>query len=378
MKLQSMNVETLAQKVMNQEPLFILDVRNEQAFSDWKIEGKSVENINVPYMTLLDGVDPLIEKLPKDKRIVVVCAKEGTSVFIGDMLVEAGLKDVHYLKGGMSSWSDHIEPVKIGDLSSGGEVYQFVRIGKGCLSYMIISNNEAIIIDPIRTIDPFIAFADKMNAKIIHVVDTHLHADHISGARNIREQTGATYWLPAQDAEEVTFSFEHLEEGRNDLTFNNSNVDIKIMYSPGHTIGSTSLIIDHTYFFTGDILFIDSIGRPDLAGEAGEWAFDLRSTLYNTYQDVAKEVTVLPAHFGTIEELNNNGSVAKTFDEILERNTSMNIKDTEQFHALVSENLPEQPNSFVDIRQTNMGKVTPTSEEQHEMEIGPNRCAING
>ncbi|MBD5001257.1 MBL fold metallo-hydrolase, partial [Xanthomonas citri pv. citri] len=76
---------------------------------------------------------------PSDKEVLVVCAKEGSSVMVSEMLSEAG-HSVSYLKGGMKAWSEHLEPVKVGDLKDGGEMYQFVRIGKGCLSYMVISN----------------------------------------------------------------------------------------------------------------------------------------------------------------------------------------------------------------------------------------------
>ena len=64
-----------------------------------------------------------------------------------------------YLEGGMKSWSEYLEPIKVGDLTNGGELYQFVRLGKGCLSYMVISNGEAAIIDAVRLTDVFINFA---------------------------------------------------------------------------------------------------------------------------------------------------------------------------------------------------------------------------
>src|SRR5690606_24193468 len=132
--------------------------------------------------------------------------------------------------------------------------------------------------------------------RIKHVLDTHLHADHISGGRKIAEATGASYWLPPKDAEEVTFAYEPLEEGRK-ITIGTTNIDIRPLYSPGHTIGSTSFIVDDQYLLSGDILFIDSIGRPDLAGLAEDWVGDLRESLYNRYKQLSDELIVLPAHF---------------------------------------------------------------------------------
>ncbi|MDE1376592.1 MBL fold metallo-hydrolase, partial [Bacillus licheniformis] len=201
--------------------------------------------LNVPYFDLLDGVEDILENIPSDKEVLVVCAKEGSSVMVSEMLSEAGLS-VSYLKGGMKAWSEHVEPVKVGDLQDGGEVYQFVRIGKGCLSYMVISNGEAAIIDATRMADVFIDFAEGKGAMITHVFDTHLHADHISGGRIIAKKTKATYWLPPKDAEEVVFDYQPLEEG-NDIIIGNTKIKIQPIYSPGHTIGSTSFIVDDQY-----------------------------------------------------------------------------------------------------------------------------------
>ncbi|MCG3005485.1 hypothetical protein KZ291_33440, partial [Escherichia coli] len=81
-------------------------------------------------------VEGILNQLPQDKDILVVCAKEVSSIMVAEMLSDEG-KDVFYLAGGMRAWSEHLEPVKLGELKDGGELYQFVRIGKGCLSYMV-------------------------------------------------------------------------------------------------------------------------------------------------------------------------------------------------------------------------------------------------
>ena len=84
---------------------------------------------------------------------------------VAEMLAEAGI-EVAYLAGGMKSWSEYLEPVKIGDLTGGGELYQFVRLGKGCLSYMVLSEGEAAIIDAVRFTDVFINFAEHKMSKL--------------------------------------------------------------------------------------------------------------------------------------------------------------------------------------------------------------------
>lgn len=369
-----MTAKEVTKKVVNKEELFILDVRNESDFNDWKIEGKNFENLNIPYFELLDGVEEIIEKIPADKEVLVVCAKEGSSVMIAEMLSDAGL-NVSYLKGGMKTWSEHLEPVKVGDLKDGGELYQFVRIGKGCLSYMVVSNGEAALIDATRMTEIYLEFAVSIGAKIKHVFDTHLHADHISGGRKIAEKTGATYWLPPKDAEEVIFEYQPLEDGNN-ATIGNTIINIHALYSPGHTIGSTSFVVDEKFLLSGDILFIDSIGRPDLAGKAEDWVGDLRETLYSRYRELSEELIVLPAHFMIIDELNDDGSVAEKLAILFTKNHGLNIEDEDEFRKMVTENLPPQPNSYQEIRQTNMGKIIPDMDQQREMEIGPNRCAV--
>ena len=364
----------VAKRVIDNKELFILDVRNQDAFEDWKIDGHQFEYLNIPYFELLDGVEEILPQIPTDKELLVVCAKEGSSIMVAEMLAEAG-REVAYLEGGMKSWSMYLEPVKVGDIVGGGELYQFVRLGKGCLSYMTISEGEAAIIDAVRFTDVFTKFAQDRNVQIKHVFDTHLHADHISGGRHIAAKTGATYYLPPKDAEEVVFEYTPLEDGLT-VQIGSSQIEVGALYSPGHTIGSTSFVIDSKYLLTGDILFIDSIGRPDLAGLAEDWVGDLRETLYSRYRKLAEDLIVLPAHFMIIEELNEDGSVAKRLGDLFAENHGLNITDEEKFRSIVTENLPPQPNAYQQIRQVNMGKITPNNDEQIEMEIGPNRCAV--
>ncbi|MEW5592890.1 MBL fold metallo-hydrolase [Peribacillus frigoritolerans] len=374
MAFKQMTAAEVSKKVINKTDLFILDVRNESDFNDWKIEGQNFEFLNIPYFDLLDGVEEILDQIPANKEILVVCAKEGSSVMVAEMLSEAGL-DVFYLKGGMKAWSEHLEPVRIGELTNGAEIYQFVRLGKGCLSYMVVSNGEAAVIDSTRMIDAYLDFADDIGVKITHVLDSHLHADHISGGRRIAEVTNAAYWLPPKDAAEVTFEYQPLESG-NVITIGHTAIDIQALYSPGHTIGSTSFVVDQKYLLSGDILFIDSIGRPDLAGLAEDWVGDLRETLYKRYKELSEELIVLPSHFMIIDELNEDGSVAKKLGALFAENHGLNIADETEFRELVTGNLPTQPNAYQEIRETNMGKIEPDDEKQREMEIGPNRCAV--
>lgn len=86
---------------------------------------------------------------------------------------------------------------------------------------------------------------------------------------------------------------------------------------------------------------------------------------------------MLPAHFGKASELGKDGLVSGRLGDLYDRNPGLNIQDEDEFWTTVTENLPPQPNAYQEIRQTNMGKINPNEEEQREMEIGPNRCAVH-
>ncbi|GAA0601407.1 MBL fold metallo-hydrolase [Virgibacillus siamensis] len=373
----SITTKELAKRIVNREKMLLLDVRNKDEFDNWKIEGDSVEIINEPYFNLLDGVDAIADKINKDQEVIVVCAKGGSSKMVRDLMEEEGFTNVYDLEGGMKSWSEHLEPIKIKDLNDGGALYQFVRLGKGCLSYMVVSNEKAAVIDANRMTNIYEKFAEKKNVSIEYTVDTHLHADHISGSRQLAENSGATYLFPPKDAEEVMFDYTPLQEG-NDLAVGKTTIEVQPIYSPGHTFGSTSLIIDDKYLLTGDILFVKSIGRPDLAGKAEEWVGYLHETLYSRYKELSKDLIVLPAHYSFVEELGEDGSVQARLGDLYERNSSLRVEDEQGFRKMVTENLPLQPNEHDNIRQTNMGKMNPEEEKQREMETGPNRCAVHG
>src|SRR5699024_6855096 len=163
-----------------------------------------------------------------------------------------------------------------------------IRLGKGCLSYFIESNGEAAVVDTARMTDVYEQFAQARNVQINHVLDTHLHADHISGGRKLADKVGATYYLPEKDATEAEIKYTSVEEGTS-IQVGDTTVKVQPIYSPGHTIGSTSFIVDDQYLLTGDILFVRSIGRPDLAGKAEDWVGDLRTTLYNRYKELSHD-----------------------------------------------------------------------------------------
>ena len=178
------------------------------------------------------------------------------------------------------------------------------QIYTGCLAqgaYYIESDGEAVIIDPLREVAPYIEKANADNAKIKYIFETHFHADFVSGHLTLAEKTGGTivYGPTAQpnfDAY-VAKDEEELKVGK--LTF-------KVLHTPGHTMESTTyLLIDENgknhAIFSGDTLFLGDVGRPDLAQKAAhmtqeELAGLLYDSLRNKIMPLADEVIVYPAH----------------------------------------------------------------------------------
>ncbi|NUK28590.1 MBL fold metallo-hydrolase [Parageobacillus sp. VR-IP] len=375
MAVKEMTVQTLTEKVLNKEHLVIFDVRNKSDFHDWKIEGENFEYINVPYFELIDGVDSVVERLPKDKEVVVVCAKGGSAAFVAEQLVEAGFNNIYTLAGGMKAWSEHLHRAKVYE-DDKMKVYQFIRVGKGCLSYMVISGKEALVVDPSRFIDVYEQVAQEEGAAITHIVDSHLHADHISGGKVLAERTGATYYL--MKSEGAVFDFEPLEK-HDRIDFAQVQLEVLAVKTPGHTPGSVSFFVNNQLLFSGDTIFVGGLGRPDLGGKAAEWAADLYDTVYEKVAVIADDVIVLPAHYSNLdEEMNKAGYIGDTLGNIRARNEMMQHKQKQEFIDIVVQNAnTETPPNFEDIVAINRGLKAVGMEQQQELEIGPNRCALH-
>lgn len=374
MTVNVMTAKQITEKVLFKEPLFILDVRNETDFNDWKIEGQNFEYLNVPYFELIDGIEPIQDKLPKDKEILVVCAKEGSSMMVAEFLDEAGISS-SYLEGGMKSWSEFLHKTLVyedQDIS----VYQFVRVGKGCLSYMVVSDGEALIVDPSRFVEQYESAAEEAGATIKHIVDSHLHADHISGGKLLAEKTAADYYL--MKSEGATFDFKPLENHEK-IHFKDVTVEVLAVKTPGHTPGSVSFFVNNKLLFSGDTIFVSGLGRPDLGNKVSEWAKDLYNTVYTKVRDIADDVIVLPGHYANLdEEINVAGFIGDTLGNIRKRNEKMFNSSEQEFLEQVEKSASSvKPPNFEEIVSINRGVQAADAEKMQELEIGPNRCAVH-
>ncbi len=373
--LNVMTAEQVAKTLKNKEELFILDVRNESDFQNWKIEGENVELLNIPYFDLIDGVEQALSQIPVGKKLLVICAKEGSSKFVAEQIVEAGRENVHYLHGGMKAWSEHLEQVNVYE-DQQVKVYQFIRVGKGCLSYMVLSGKEALVVDPSRFTDVYQKVAQNEGVTIKHIVDSHLHADHISGGKVLADATGASYYL--MKSEGAVFDFKALEDHEH-IQFEQVDLQVLAVKTPGHTPGSVSFLVNDKLLFSGDTIFVGGLGRPDLGGKVREWAEDLYETVYDKISQMADDVIVLPAHYASLDdERNQGGYIGAALGDIREKNELMRNKNKSDFiHSVSVSAHSETPPNFEEIVAINRGIEEATPERQQELEIGPNRCAVH-
>lgn len=365
--MQSINMKTFASKLTSKEKVWLLDIRKESAYQKWAVVGYNLYTINIPFQELEERIEEVLQHFPLEKQIFILCDKGEIAHKAASLLDNAGYLHTQFVEGGIGRWGEYVEPVKIGDLSNGGAIYQFIRYDKGCLSYMIVSSNEALVVDPARIIEPYLAFAKKNGWKIKAVADTHLHADHISGGRELAKCTGAGYWFPCRDGGGIRVPFNRLEDGLR-IPIGSGKEAVFSFSSPGHTLGSMSLLVDDYYFLCGDCLFVDGVGRPDLPEKAGDWAWDLRTTIYDQFKKLPEDLVVLPGHFSNFKELDAKGSVQATLKELYSKEQFSQLEPEEAFFTAIINNPPKQPECCQDIRRINIGLHLISQEKQQEIE----------
>ncbi|MBB2149627.1 MBL fold metallo-hydrolase [Pedobacter gandavensis] len=228
------------------------------------------------------------------------------------------------------------------------------QIYTGCLAeaaYYIESNGEAAIIDPLREIDPYLKRAEKDNATIKYIFETHFHADFVSGHVDLAEKSGAeiVYGPTAQ----TTFKSLIAVDGQQ---FKIGALTITTLHTPGHTPESTTYLLTDEQgkahcIFTGDTLFIGDVGRPDLAQKGELTMEDMAATLYDSLQDkiltLPDDVLVYPAH-GAGSACGKNMS-KETFDTLghqKEVNYALKASSKEQFIIEVTAGILPPPQYF--------------------------------
>lgn len=368
------NARQLKEKMDSEKGVLILDLRSSVAYNKWHIEGKQTESINMQFLKIKELGSAINKIIPLNKKIVTVCEKGVLAKKAANILEEFGY-DVTYLSGGMEEWSEFYEIIPVYD-SDLMKLYQIIRPAKGCLSYFIAAGDEAVIVDPSRHTDIYQELANKLNVSIRHVIDTHLHADHISGGKILADRTGAKYWIAEEEMLDSSIKeYTPLPDKKN-FRLGYSSLELISIKTPGHTIASTCLLLDNKYLLSGDTLFVNGVGRPDLKGRAREMSEILFKTVTNILNSLKDDLIILPGHFSHPSEINEQGFIGASFANVKKQTELLSIQDKEEFISAILERLGETPPNFERIIQINQGKYEAVPSEQSELEIGPNLCAV--
>ena len=236
--------------------------------------------------------------------------------------------------------------------------------GLGCFSYAIGCPLAGVmaVVDPRRDIGVYLAIAENNDMRITHIFDTHVHADHISGAQQLRASTNADIYI--HESVPVSYGAKYIKH--ND-EFKFGNAVVRILHTPGHTPNSISLLVsdlsrssEPEMVLTGDTLFVGDVGRPDLPGDEilDEQIKNLYISLYKTLGQLPDYLEVYPGHGQG--SLCGQGMSAKPSSTLgYERLTNPTLKhaDFDSFKKTMLSSKPMRPQSFSGIIAANMGNI---------------------
>lgn len=255
----------------------------------------------------------------------------------------------------------------------------FEQFYLGCLahaSYMLASDGEAVVIDPQRDVDLYLKAADEHRVKIMHIFESHLHADFVSGHQELAARTGAKIYMGAQAG--ATFPHVAVSDGF-ELKFGKAS--IRVLETPGHTPESICMVVtDHEKsatpwaVLTGDTLFIGDVGRPDLspAHTPVQLAGMLYDSLHQKLLPLGDSVMVYPAHgAGSLCGKNMRAERSSTIGTERLTNYALQIKSKEEFVAQLTSHLPARPEYFAKDAEINRTGATALAELAPLQAIGP-------
>lgn len=370
--MKEITVDELARRLESGEHLTILDIREANEFDDWRIHN----SLNIPmYNAINAGQDTVVDeasgKLTNDKPVVTVCRMGNTSQVAASRLEALGF-DAFSLKGGIHDWTNAWSVASI-DADGPFELIQIRRNGKGCLAYILASDGQAAVVDPCVDAAVFVSLAEKRGLRISHVLETHVHADHISRARQLCKETGATLYVPQN--QRAQFEFEPLTDGQEIRV---GSAKITVIATPGHTLESVCFEVDGKVLLSGDTIFIENIGRPDLEkGDAGAEAGArlLYQSLHEKVLKLSDNMLVCPGH--TSDPIAFDGqALASPLSEVRKRIGDFVTAPKNDFVKTIIDNLGAKPPNFERVLAVNEGRADLGWLDPLDLEAGPNRCAV--
>src|SRR6056297_2772686 len=362
------------------ENVTLLDVRAESEYEEWHIDGDSVESINIPYFEFLEDEldEDVLTQIPDDRAVTVLCAKGGASEYVAGTLADEGY-DVHHLEDGMNGWARIYEAVEVSEYDGAGTLLQYQRPSSGCLGYLVYDDGEAAVIDPLRAFtDRYLEDAAELGVDLQYALDTHIHADHISGVRDL-DANGVEGVIPEAAVDRGVTYADDLTTAADGDTFEVGDATIEAVYTPGHTTGMTSYLVDDSLLATGDGLFIESVARPDLE-EGDDGAPDAASMLYESLQErvltLDDDVLIGGAHFSDAAEPAEDGTYTAPIGQLVDEMDALTM-DEDEFVELILSDMPPRPANYEQIIATNLGQESVDDDEAFTLELGPNNCAAS-
>lgn len=379
----SVEVAELLAELDRGADLLLLDVRNEDEYASWRVEGRRpVDTVHVPYFAFLEDPEASLALVPRGREVVVLCAKGGSSELVAGLLREVGVA-ARNVAGGMIAYGDHLEAVKVPlalEDAARCEIWQVSRRGKGCLSYVVRAGGEAVVVDPSRRASWYAAFVASLGARIVRVLDTHVHADHVSGGPALAAAAGAAYHVDAGGGLELRHAVAPLRDGERVLLGGAGGValEVRSLRTPGHTPGSTSFLVADRYLLSGDTLFVASVGRPDLGGHVEAWGRELFESLTERLAVLPDATVVLPAHCRGVAELADDGVVSGTLGGLRRTVPELQLRTAQEFVEAVRGAVKPPPDAYGHIVRLNLGVEAASEERLVEWELGKNQCAVGG
>ena len=375
--------EDLAARLERGERVQVLDVRAGDHVARGRVAfGPALEFRAMPASQVyqLPSLDAL--RLNPAQPVAVICGHGNSSKQATAFLRERGF-EAYSVTGGMAAWETVYLARALSPTRELEHVIQLDRVGNGALSYVLVSDGDAVVVDPGRHVERYETLLQELRATPAAVIDTHMHADYLSGAREAAARWQVPYFLHAADAcspydgTPGVFAYQTAADG-DTIAF--GRAVLRVVHVPGHTLGSIALVANESrgtgLALTGDFLFVQSVGRPDLGGRSEEWAQLLWQSLERARREWPGELLVLPAHYASDVERRADRVVGARFDVIAATNPAVGIRDEPAFLRWVAENQAPAPAAYRTIKLANLGLVELSDADAETLESGPNRCAV--
>lgn len=359
-------------RITNEPGTVVLDVRSREEFGDWSVDAPEAVVVSLPEAEVeVDPANGSIDGIDGEATINVLCGAGNASRRVTERLLAAG-RDAVNVEGGMIAWSRLLICEEL-PVDGPFTVLQFRREARGCLSYMVECGGEALVVDPSPDPSPYLDEADRRGWKIVTCFDTHVHADHVSGAESLAAESGARILMPKLAVERGLDRPEvKLVEDGDTIELGGETVEIVAL--PGHTTEMTGLAVEEA-LICGDSLFADSIARPDLQhaepDAARAAANELYLTLTSRILSRGDQTKILPGHYpgGRLD-----GPVAPTLGEVKASVGELAL-GAEPFADWLLADLPDKPANFDTIIGVNLGSEPVPEDDLGRLETGGNSCA---